>query len=114
MCYVAFGQPSYSNNFCIDKTKFNIKTKLKEIVQLSIQEQTIYSTAYICYGYMTDPRGNEQPTKTYKLMQGLNSDEIILLKTIEESQYVVKCEPIGLIKNVNKFYINLMFYGYNF
>lgn len=109
-CYVAFGQLTYSNHFRIDKTKFGIRSNFTKIVQVSIQKDFVHATAYTCHGYITDSRGNLQPTEKYRFMQGLNPDEIILLETINESDLITKFKPIELIKNLNNSYINLMFY----
>lgn len=113
ICTIAYARPRYSNYFWIDKDKFQKQRGYKRNVKLSFQESSWKFNANICFGYTIDHEGNEQPTQEYLFIQGLNSHEIILLRNINSSKEKIEAEPMELIADFSKSYVNLMFYGFN-
>lgn len=81
-------------------------------VELSFQENSSVFRANICFGYKISPEGYEQPTEEYLLIQGITWDEIILLRKTAGTAPTTPGEPIELIENFQKSYINLVFYGH--
>lgn len=95
--------------FRINKDEFRRNVVSIRHVALSVQETSYIFAANICFGYEIGPEGNKQPTQKYLLMQGLKSDEMILLRETNLSEGKLEVEPIELIVNITKKYVSSLF-----
>lgn len=100
-----YGRPKYSDLKLYEDNIYFQSTKRKILVKTSTV--LVETTGITCPGTTQTPEG-DLPTYNYKLMRGPDSDSIILLKTIKMLNTSHVCQPIELIQNVSKKYVNLI------